>query len=257
LGAKKVLYQIMAPITLMTFILGGCIALALKTENRVREQELPSLRYSGLAEAYVDMKRSMLDYQATISGLQNTNALLDQAVTARAPETKVLTDQVNEARFIAGLTEVKGPGIIVTLADSKHAPTEPDQPSLVPMVVSPYLIHDADIERVLNELKAGGAEAFAVNGERIIVNSAVRCVGPAIQINGVPQTSPYKIVAIGDPAGLTKTLDMSGGVADGFKETDPAMISIQQSDGLTIPAYDGATLFRYAKPVYSSASAGG
>ena len=249
------MYQYMAPITLMTFILGGFIALALKAENTVRQEDLPSSRYSGLAEAYIGMKSDMLKYQATIQDLQITNEKLDQTVSARAPQMKVMTDQVNEARFIAGLTEVEGPGIIVTLADSKHAPAEPDQPSLVPMIESPYLIHDTDIQRVLNELKAGGAEAFAVNDQRVVVTTAIRCVGPAIQINGVPQTSPYKIQAIGEPSSLEKTLDLTGGVADGFRQTDPAMIAIQKSSELKIPAYDGATEFRYAKPVFDEASA--
>jgi uncharacterized protein YlxW (UPF0749 family) len=252
-ATNRGLFYVMAPLAVMTFVLGGFIALALKTENRVRQQDLPSSRYSGLAEAYMSMKNGILEQQATIKGLQITNEKLDQSVTARAPQLTVVADQVNEARFIAGLTEVKGPGIVVTLSDSNHAPAS-SQSSLVPMMPSDYVIHDIDIERILDELKAAGAEAFSVSGERIIANTPILCVGPAIQINGVPLTSPYEILCIGDTSKLAKALDINGGIVDEFDRTDPAMISIRKSQSLVIPAYAGATQYHYAKPVIANAS---
>jgi uncharacterized protein YlxW (UPF0749 family) len=243
------------PIVVMTFILGAFIALALKTQNIVRSENLPSSRYSGLAEAYMGMKKEIPEYQATIQGLQHTNEQLDQAVSARAPRMKVLMDQVDQDRAFAGLTDVKGPGIIVTLSDSKQAPKETEQTVMSSMIMSNYVIHDVDIQRVLNELKAGGAEAFSVSGQRVIATTAIRCVGPAIQVNGVPLTSPYKLEVIGDPDTLAKSLTIAGGIADAFKVTDPAMISIQKSKALLIPAYAGAMDYKYAHPVYEESSA--
>ncbi len=244
--------HLLGPVTAMTFILGAFIGLALKTQNVVRSDNLHSSRYSGLAEAYVSMKRNALAYQATIKNLQNTNEQLDQTVSQGAPQIKVITDQINQARFIAGLTDVEGPGIVVTLSDSKHAPAPGMQPGMPSFVLNNYLIHDTDILRVLNELKDSGAEAFSVNNQRIVATSAVRCVGTVVQVNYIQMASPYRIKAIGDPHTLMTAMNMTGGVGDGFKVTDPAMFSVTKADKLLIPAYSGATQFRYAKPKIAS-----
>ena len=129
------------------------------------------------------------------------------------------------AKFLAGLTAVKGPGIIVTLNDSKN----PFPSGLPPGYAPPNIIHDTDINQVVNELKAAGAEAVSVNDQRLVAVSPVRCAGPTVFVNNT-QRRPrrYIIKAIGDP----KTL------ADGaqhvrrrwrqqIKVFDPAMLKME------------------------------
>jgi uncharacterized protein YlxW (UPF0749 family) len=244
----------LAPVTAMTFVLGAFIGLALKTQNAVDRAALPSSRFSTLAEAYIEMKRSMMAYQATINNLQKTNEVLTDQAAAGDPQLKVLTDQVKQAQFVAGLTDVTGPGVVVTLNDSKMRAPANLPASLSPQIMADYLIHDVDLQRVLNELKAGGAEAFAINGERIVTNTAVRCVGPAIQVNGIPIAPPYNVQAIGDPDTLMTVMNMQGGISDQLKRTDPAMIAVSKRPKMLIKAYDGATQFRYAKPVFATSA---
>ena len=65
-----------------------------------------------------------------------------------------------------------------------------------------YIIHDDDLLRVINELRAAGAEAIAINGERIVAMSEIRCAGPTLSVNNNRSAPPYEIKAIGNPNNL-------------------------------------------------------
>lgn len=236
----------------MTFVLGAFIALALKTENKVRGT-LPSPRYSGLAEAYLMNNtlnaQTVLRLQDTIASLRADNARLEQRAPSSSGASRAMEADLQDARMFAGLTAVEGPGIVVTLKDSAKRPPSDIPEALRADLTNNYIIHDVDIQRVVNELHAVGAESVAVNGQRVVGTTAIRCVGPAIQVNSVPLTPPFKISAIGNPQSLAAALNMPEGIAEMLKQTDPAMISIAQKSKLVLPAYDGATDFRYARPV--------
>jgi len=176
------------------------------------------------------------------------------AVTEDAPPpppAPAVSGKSTEADLLAGLTPVQGPGLIVTLRDSKM-PLPPFPKGSVPG--APNLIHDTDINQVVNELKASGAEAIAVNNQRLVGMSPIRSAGPTVYVNTTPQAPPFVIKAIGDPETLQTALNLPNGVADGLRHMDPAMISMQPSPGLTLPAYNGTAQPRYAHPVGVSGS---
>ena len=152
--------------------------------------------------------------------------------------------QLSEARFLAGLTPVQGPGVVVTLNDSKKALAGRLPPGLTP----PNLIHDTDINQVVNELKAAGVEAIAVNDQRLVAVSPIRCAGPTIFINNVPQAPPFVIKAIGDPKAMAAALNRRGSIASEIKYFDPAMVSVNEAGTLKLPEYSGVNELRYAKP---------
>lgn len=153
--------------------------------------------------------------------------------------------ELSNARFLAGLTPVQGPGVVVTLIDSKLALPRPLPPGMMPI----NLIHDSDINLVVSELRAAGAEAIAVNGQRLVATSAVRCAGPTVFVNNMPQTPPFVIKAIGDSKTLASAMNLPGGVATQLRAYDPAMFSVKSVAALTLPAYSGGSEPRYAKPV--------
>ncbi len=134
-------------------------------------------------------------------------------------------------RFNAGLTQVKGPGVIVTIDDSNVPIQKGENANL-------YLIHDEDILRVVNELRAGGAEALSINEQRLIGTSEIRCSGPTITVNGKIFTPPYVIKAVGDKKMLTAALNMRGGVVETLKHWG-IQISIEQMQQIIIPPYTG------------------
>jgi len=99
---------------------------------------------------------------------------LDEALTGL--ELAILKEELDRVRELAGLTEIVGPGVEVTLKDSSNA----IQPGQNP---NSFILHDEDVLKVLNELKAAGALAISINGQRIIFSSEVRCIGPTILVN--------------------------------------------------------------------------
>jgi uncharacterized protein YlxW (UPF0749 family) len=239
------------PITAMTFILGIFIALAVKSEKLVLVRDTPASNLGGLWNAYQALKVTESRDRLRIDELQTENAKL---LNSSSNVSSLFQKQLNEAQFLAGVTKVAGPGIIVTLRDSNKRPPTNLPTALATDLTNMYIIHDVDIQRVLNELRAGGAEALAVNDQRIVATTSVRCVGPAIQVNGVPLTPPFRIAAIGDSASLSTTLQLPGGIGEVLKAADPAMLSVSQMPKLVLPSYAGFQS-RYAKPVQETANA--
>ena len=81
------------------------------------------------------------------------------------------------------------------------------------MNIEDYIIHDADITGILNELRSNGAEAISINGERILGTSKLVCAGPTIFLNKSRYPPPYVIKAIGDPDTLYNAIDQLPNVA--------------------------------------------
>lgn len=229
-------------------ILGALMGLSFKTQNKIRRIDLPSGSYAGLAESYTALKTTfkmaVADRDRTISALQLNTQKLQASTSSDTGETRLLAENLKQANFLAGLTAVQGPGVIVTLTDSKHT-----VPGEAPAAIMPNLIHDTDINQVTNELKAAGAEAISVNDQRLVAISPVRCAGPTVLVNDVPQPPPYVIRAIGNSNTLQVALKLPGGVFDQLHNLDPAMIKIQTTKKIVIPAYSGPTTTKYAQPV--------
>lgn len=111
-----------------------------------------------------------------------------------------LVKELEDAKLKAGLTNVKGPGLIVKLKDA---------PVVKNVNPNNLIIHDADIVRILNEFKKAGAQAISVNGERIIAASEQVCAGPTLRINNRRYAVPFEIKVIGDMDKLEKGLNRS------------------------------------------------
>ena len=131
------------------------------------------------------------------SDLTDLQDQVDEATAALAPgdlQTQKLERQANEIATAAGRTEVRGPALRVTLDDAKLAGGE------VPAGADPddYVIHQQDVQSVVNALWQGGAEAMMLQDQRVISTSAVRCVGNTLILQGRVYSPPYVITAIGD-----------------------------------------------------------
>ena len=135
----------------------------------------------------------------------------------------------NKVSLRAGFTDVKGPGIIITLDDAAVKQQDMD----------PFfqIIHDNDIRVILNELKKAGAQALSVNGERISPVSEQICAGPTIKVNNNRYAVPYVIQAIGDPEVLYENIANCAQVAEmlDFK----IRVDIKTSKEIIIKKYSG------------------
>lgn len=164
---------------------------------------------------------------------------VDEATAALAPgdlETQKLERQANEIATAAGRTEVRGPALRVTLDDAKLAGGE------VPAGADPddYVIHQQDVQSVVNALWQGGAEAMMLQDQRVVSTSAVRCVGNTLILQGRVYSPPYVITAIGDRDAMRSSLD-----------TDPAVANLRDWSIAVGLGYDVKNVGRQTFPAYS------
>lgn len=114
-----------------------------------------------------------------------------------------ITERADELALSAGLTPVHGPGLVVTLTDAQR-----DAEGRFPRDASPddLVVHQQDIQAVLNALWSAGAEAIQMQDQRIIATSAPRCVGNTLLLNGRTYSPPYVVTAIGDVQAMQAAL---------------------------------------------------
>lgn len=141
----------------------------------------------------------------------------------------------------AGLTAVRGPGLEVVLDDAPSVPSGVDPNQVV--------VHQSDIQAVVNALWAGGADAMTINGQRMIPTSAVKCVGPTLLLNGEVFSPPFRVAAIGPARTMQDRLDSSPGVRL-FKQAASYYglgYTVETVDRLDLPAYTGSITLSYAR----------
>lgn len=182
---------------------------------------------------------------------QRNEELRDQAASLNA-EVNSLTDaqpgsidltQVTAAEEDASLVPVTGPGVRVTLTDAPNdvKPAGVDDDALV--------VHQQDIQAVVNALWAGGAEAMTIQGQRVISTTGIKCVGNTVVLHGIPYAPPYVIEAIGDQEGLMAGLDDSRAVQIYRQYVDAYGLgySAEKRDALELPGYSGQVGLRHAR----------
>ncbi|MFB9377191.1 DUF881 domain-containing protein [Kineococcus gynurae] len=144
----------------------------------------------------------------------------------------------------AGTEAVTGPGVRVTLDDAPRGELRPAGAAPDDLVV-----HQQDLEAVINALWASGAEAVEVMDQRLVSTSAVRCVGSVLILQGRTYSPPYTVSAIGDPARLQTGLEDSSSVAV-YRQYVAAYglgYEVQTSTDLTFPAFDGPLDLEYVR----------
>lgn len=147
------------------------------------------------------------EQQAHVLALEEqTDALTEQAQSL----TQISLPESSETeRLPISRLEVTGPGVEVTLSDAARE-FIPDEGASV----NDLVVHQQDVDAVVNALWRGGAEAIAVQGVRLAADTPVRCVGNVILVGPRSYAPPYVISAIGDPALLNDSLDKDERVAD-------------------------------------------
>lgn len=142
-----------------------------------------------------------------------------------------------ELELAAGLVPVRGPAVTVTLDD---APRRPGRPALSDDP-DDLVVHEQDVQAVVNALWAGGAEAMTLMGQRVVSTSAVRCVGNTVVLHGRVYSPPFVVTAVGDPAALRDALDSDPGVQyyRTFVDRFGLGWSVKDERSVELPAYEG------------------
>jgi uncharacterized protein YlxW (UPF0749 family) len=154
-----------------------------------------------------------------------------------------LRRQVQALSLTAGLQPATGPGLVVSLNDAPRTLT-------LPQGVKPddLVVHQQDVQAVVNALWHGGAEAMMLMDQRVISTSAVRCVGNTLILEGRVYSPPFTVTAVGDPALLRAALDQSEQVRIYRQYVDILGLGweVRTDQQLHLPAFDGSLDLHYA-----------
>lgn len=201
--------------------------------------DLRAGRRLDLTQLIAQQERTVVAQDARLATLQDEVEGLQEEVGAGDVEVAAAQAAAEALAFGVGLTAVTGPGLTVALDD---APTTVDGTLPVGARANDVVVHQSDVQAVVNALWAGGAESMSLMGERIIATSAVRCVGNTLLLHGRTYSPPFQVTAIGDADRMRDALDASYYVSL-FREAVDAFglgYDVADQDEVTLPAYDGS-----------------
>jgi uncharacterized protein YlxW (UPF0749 family) len=198
-----------------------------------------------LTQLITERQERATEAEARLAPLERDVDALTAALAGADTPVKVERERADGYRDAAGFSALRGPGLTVVLDDA----VRPD--GIRPDGAEPddLLVHQEDMQAVVNALWAGGAEAMSIMGVRVISTSAVICVGPVLLLHGRPYSPPYVVTAIGDPDELRAALAQSPGVRLFREAADAYGLGYRETveEEVTVPAYDGTSSLRSAR----------
>jgi uncharacterized protein YlxW (UPF0749 family) len=223
-------WQITLAVALLA--LGFLVAVQFQSQTpraRYSTQERPPLVETALelSDRQAALKASIVDLRSQIQKLENDASAEDAAVG-------VLNSQLTQAKIAAGLVGLSGPGVALQFDDA-HGPLSPEANA------SDYRVQAEDLRDLLSALWLNGAEAIAINGERITVTTAITDIGGTVLVNSAYLAPPYTITAIGAP-GLYDELiasDALRSLLEGRIQPFGLELRAGQLDKVDVPAYAG------------------
>ena len=200
-----------------------------------------------LAATVASQTHAVDDLARQVAGLRAAVTKLRDSELAGSAAGSQLSARIRAAELASGAAAVAGPGLVVTLNDAPSGKG-----------TTRNRVLDRDLQGVVNALWAAGAEAVAVNGQRLTASSAIRQAGDAILVNFTPVTAPYRVEAIGDPVSVETEFagSRSAGQMRSYSQLYGLRFDYSRQNSLRLPAAAEETL-RYARPVPSPTARGG
>ena len=179
------------------------------------------------------LENNLIDIQSEIEEITNGS------VRSEIETTQLKIQQLSP---VAGFTSMVGPGLVITLNDAPQVDLsipENERPD-----VNDLLIHQEDVQSVVNALWAGGAQGVSLMGKRVIATSAVKCVGNTLLLHGKVYSPPFRIEAIGDVTKLSKSLrdDPNVAILQDYVDLFGLVYEVQRAALIELPPYEGSLL---------------
>lgn len=232
----------MIVIGLLALFIGLVISIQITTTQGSDQGGLvPVAKAQGYLE---ELKKVRAEKDAAVQELNDLEARLDQIEKEKSDEDfflKGIVSDLEKYKMAAGVIDVKGPGVIITVDDPIVTDEFSDDYSVIMLRYELLL-------SLVNKMKDAGAEAISINGQRIIATTEISLAGDNVNINTVPTAPPYMIKAIGNPETIEATLTIRFGIIEQMKNYG-LRITIKQKDELEVPRYSGIIKYRYAESV--------
>lgn len=227
-------------VTLILLLLGIGIGLLITAQWKTKTARVsnPVVPYVALEETRTNLIREQTELKKQIEELQNTiNA--DEAQLKTQTMNRGQIEELEKYKEPAGLTEIKGRGVKITIDDSKKS-------SEVNAIT-----HAADLRDLVNFLWSIKAKAISINDERVVFTTSIDCLVNTILINNTKQVPPFTIKAVGDSPKLMEGLADKNNLKDIYRraEDEGLVFYFSQENDLTIKPSSESLAIEYAKIV--------
>ena len=206
-------------------------------------------RYSDLASLAQAESDGYDGVRDDIATLNDDIEALSEGVDDR--EVAQLRRKVERLEPSAGLREVRGAGVTITMSDASA--DRVDGAEELGYDLNRLVVHQQDLQAVVNTLWQGGAQAVTIQGQRIVTTTGIKCEGNAVQLQGRPYPQPYVIEAVGDPAQLAASVEADPDVSSYRTDSANPVLAVgwdfEIEDEIEAPAYDGLLDLGYAVPL--------
>lgn len=197
-------------VTLVLLVFGFMIAFSYHfTNSQPRDTTLTSSQFDRdmeLRNELIDQKEKNQLLKKDLNKKQQQVLEIEKELSNEDHIYYNLVEDAEKYRMYLGKVKVKGPGVQVVLADGEYDSSDPN--------VNNYIVHEHHVFQVINELYISGADAIAINGQRLAHDSYILCNGPVIEVDGQQHPAPFIISAIGDADTMASSLNLKGGVKD-------------------------------------------
>lgn len=218
-------------LSLVCLVLGFMIAFSYhltQIENQKEKPKLSDKQYEktlALRDQLIAQEETNRKLQKELNQKQDEVLKNEKNLAKGAQVFQNLAEDAEKYRMFLGKVKVKGSGVKVTLTDGAYDPKEDN--------INNYLVHEHHVFKVVNELYISGADAVAINGQRLTSHSYIVCNGPVITVDGIQHPAPFIITAIGDPDVLDSALNLTGGVKDQLVN-DNIVFTIEKENDITL-----------------------
>jgi len=225
-------------VSALSIVLGAMLALAIRTTAHIGSLGLPTNRFGVPAATLSRYKEQNEKMALEVAELRAKADAFRVNQTNGDQSSQLLRKQLREYQAVLGFAPVKGPGLLITLRNSP-------QSHLPGTDARDYLANADDVNGLVSELWAAGAEAIAISGagtppERFVVSTTMQAAGNGIRANGRALQAPYQIRVIGNPKELNAAVRMPEGIVQARGLDVLRMIQIEETQGLVLPAYSGS-----------------
>lgn len=232
----------MIVIGLLALFIGLVISIQITTTQGSDQGGLvPVAKAQGYLEQLKQVRAEKDDALQELNQLEDRLNKIEQEKSDEDFFLKGIVSDMEKYKMAAGVVDVRGPGVVITVDDPISTEEFTDEYSVIMLRYELLL-------SLVNKMKDAGAEAISINGQRIIVTTEISLAGDNVNINTVPTAPPYIIKAIGNPETIESTLTIRFGVIEQMKSYG-LRIDIEQKEEIEIPRYSGIIKYRYAEPV--------
>ena len=233
------------PVTIVCLLTGIFTVYAFRTNSAYQNSKTDVNKSKSLVGIihYLENETNLMeshvkDIRTDIDGIQRNQA-------QGSKNSANLQKRLEAAKYYAGLSDAKGPGIVITLDDNKTGSDQAQKADPTQYDAKDYIVHDKNILYLVTVLRSSGAKVISVNDQRIITTSNIRCAGPIIIVNSTRLAPPYIIKAIGNPDQLAEAIKRSDEFVYIQSINLPSQITKQPD--VSIPAYNGPIKFTFAQ----------